>query len=422
MTRETKIGLVVTSSFLCLVGMVVAGKMRDKAAQQQQPAVEEEVKIDDPVPESTEGSGGLPRDRKGSSQQLVADGRKEFGDPPPPAPAPTESNTIRMPGDGAHEQEQPHVTLPPGSGAYPGSGDHEVATHGDHEGNTRITLPTEGSNPPRFDVHTDANKGSGSEALTMPDENDKGSASGRHEHHNSAGSAIDPPPANPDPQVVVPPPSDPTAPEHHGGNGSGSGALVMPLPPASSGSGSGEIRFTPVGNGGLGLPPGDKTNTQPRDGSDGSGSQDTHEKIQPLPIPSTADPVRDPGHTPVVPVQHTPVNPTPGSGSPPVEIPINVQPPPAYKPSQVKVYDEVRHLCAPTDSMQTISQYYYKDARYADALLAHNRNHALANSALKSDPPVLRGAYIYVPDLWVLQEKYPQLISGQTGASVPPGR
>jgi hypothetical protein len=218
------------------------------------------------------------------------------------------------------------------------------------------------------------------------------------------------------------------------------------MPPSgSSGSGSGDNHFVPVGSGEprvtqlppgsgdpygkgshgqerIAMPPGDRTTTQPREGSEGSGSRDSHDKVQPLPIPS-ADPVRDPGRTPVVPVTHLPVNPTPpGSGSPPVEIGVNVPSPAVYKPSQVKVYDEVRHLCSPTDTMQTISQYYYKDARYADALLAHNRNHALANSALKSDPPVLRGAYMYVPDLWVLQEKYPQLISGQTGVSVPPGR
>jgi hypothetical protein len=220
----------------------------------------------------------------------------------------------------------------------------------------------------------------------------------------------------------------------------------MPPPPSSTGSGSGdnhgwttgsgEPRVTqlppgsgdPAGTGSRGpdgiAVPGDRTTTQPREGSEGTTSHDSHDKIQPLPIPSNpSDPGRDPNRTPVVPVAHPPVNPTPpGSGSTPVEINVPTPSPAVYKPSQVKVYDEVRHLCTPTDTMQTISQYYYKDARFADALLTHNRNHALANPALKSDPPVLRGAYIYVPDLWVLQEKYPQLISGATGVSVPPGR
>jgi hypothetical protein len=76
-------------------------------------------------------------------------------------------------------------------------------------------------------------------------------------------------------------------------------------------------------------------------------------------------------------------------------------------------------------SLGDISKHCYYTDKYAAALLQYNRDYALGDEALKSDPPTLRsGVNVYVPPPSVLQTKYPNLI-GQplsgTNSSAPAG-
>ena len=387
MTRETKIGLVVTCSFLCLVGVVLAGKMRNSARQTA--STEEEVKLDDPVPAGPQGSPRQPgSNSRSSGQEIVFAGDKhsasapampQWGDPP---------NTY--PGAGSGSTSHPALVIPTGSG--------DVSQH--HTGGGS-TLP-EGSGPPTFVIDPDI---------------------------SSKGSASAPPPI-----VVVPP-----------GAGSGSSTTTYPgwdpppPPPPSTGSGSTEVVVLPSdpprikgsGSSDIAPPPpppfilpADKSSASDAGGTptrtgNGSGSgSPVIADLTPLPLPQNPT---DPVTPKIVP---TPADTVKGSGSSSsgiteigMERPVPTTRPVGYRPStpQVRVYDEVRYMCAPTDTLQSISQKFYSDPRYADALLQHNRIHSLASPALKNTPPDLRGVYIYVPtDRTVLEEKYPQLISGST--------
>ena len=64
MTRETKAGLVVSCSFLCLVGIVLVSKLKEANA----PAPDQDAlavapadpqKVDEPAPTSSPATGGL---------------------------------------------------------------------------------------------------------------------------------------------------------------------------------------------------------------------------------------------------------------------------------------------------------------------------------------------------------------------------
>jgi hypothetical protein len=395
--------------------------MRNKPAAPAQ-STDEEVKLDDSVGTKTQSDSKQPPEGRGASgQQLVLAGDKhDASDNTPPPTAPRWDDRQR--GSGGYTSE---VTLPP----------TDSGTR--HDVGGRQPLPEGSGSIPTFDIKPDqASKGSGSgiPAFVLPD---------------SPGSPQptriqqDPPPALPSGPtgdghgLVVPPDAPP--PDRPKGSSAGSGELKMPPPPPSAGSG----RNPPSAGSGEQAPPtelvvpgtislpSDPGTSAPRDGSGaGSGSSARpRTEIQPIAIPTgSGEPVRDP-IKPIVPTPPDPPQPSTGSGAPSPEVGIDRAVPNTtpigYRPGstpQVKVYDEVRHLCAPTDTMQAISQKYYGDPRYADALLLHNRNHSLASPAIKSTPPDLRGVYIYVPDRPVLEEKYPQLINGPTGVSQPPGR
>src|ERR1051326_150088 len=397
MTRETKIGLVVTCSFLCLVGVVLAGKMRNSARPTA--STEEEMKLDDPVPAGPQGS---PRQRgsnsRSSGQEIVFAGDKhsasapampQWGDPP---------NTY--PGAGSGSTSHPALVIPTGSG--------DVSQH--HTGGGS-TLP-EGSGPPTFVIDPDiSSKGSASAPppiVVVPPGAGSGSSTTTY-------PGWDPPPPPPpstgsgSTEVVVLPSDPPRL------KGSGSSDIAPPPPPPSTGSGSAEVvvwppappRIKGSGSSDIAPPPpppfilpadkssaSDAGGTPTRTGNgSGSGSPVIADLTQ-LPLPQNPT---DPVTPKIVP---TPADTVKGSGSSSsgiteigMERPVPTTRPVGYRPStpQVRVYDEVRYMCAPTDTLQSISQKFYSDPRYADALLQHNRIHSLASPALKKNPPGLGG-------------------------------
>jgi hypothetical protein len=380
--------------------VVVAGKMRNNAARPAATA-DDEVKLDDSVGSGSQGSS------KASGQQVALNDDKHEHNTPP----------LRV----DDSSSRPPLEIPP-VGTRTGSG----------EGDGGMRMMPEGSaSPPPFKIDPDfGNKGSGSDrgmAVPIPPDSPRtdpwayrgeGSGSGRGEPPSAGSGTMG---------IVMPDPPPPENPKDHNPGGV---TIMVPPPPAypASGDGSGRIEIAM---------PGEKSGPPPTfparvPEGNGSGSQERPE-IKPIAVPDGLNPV------PPLKVDSDPLHPKPvevppftikGSGSASASTPevgmgtaIPSTRPIGYRPGsapQVKVYDEIRHLCNPGETIQSIAQQQYGDVRYADALLQHNRNHALASQALKSNPPDLRGAYIYVPPTSVLEEKYPGLIPGM--ASAPPNR
>jgi hypothetical protein len=91
-----------------------------------------------------------------------------------------------------------------------------------------------------------------------------------------------------------------------------------------------------------------------------------------------------------------------GAASAPIRVPA-----PVSNSPEVESYDEETFACRSNESFQTISQTFFQTDKYARALLLFNRDHPLANNALKTDPPVLQtGQQIYIPPARILEKYY----------------
>jgi hypothetical protein len=103
--------------------------------------------------------------------------------------------------------------------------------------------------------------------------------------------------------------------------------------------------------------------------------------------------------------------------------PIRVAAPVSNSPS-VESYDEETFVCRGNDSFQTISQDRYQTDRYARALMLFNRDHPLANSAIKNDAPVLQsGQQVFIPPTRILEKYYAAAIDSKapTAPAIPTG-
>jgi hypothetical protein len=99
-------------------------------------------------------------------------------------------------------------------------------------------------------------------------------------------------------------------------------------------------------------------------------------------------------------------------------IPIRVSPPAnapqslaALQP-EVDAYDEETYSVRPNDSFQSIALDKYQSDRYSRALWLFNRDHPLATASVKSDPPILQvGQEVYIPPTRILDRYYAAAIS-----------
>ncbi len=96
--------------------------------------------------------------------------------------------------------------------------------------------------------------------------------------------------------------------------------------------------------------------------------------------------------------------------------PVSVPMPPtaaALVTPRVGSWDEEIYHCATGDSLGLISQHYYSSDKYSRALLLFNRDRQPASASLQQEPAVLNtGATLYIPPARVLEEKYPDVITG----------
>ena len=94
---------------------------------------------------------------------------------------------------------------------------------------------------------------------------------------------------------------------------------------------------------------------------------------------------------------------------------------PANSGPQVESYDEDTYTCRANDTFRSISQAVYRTDAYDQALLLFNRNHPLANEAIKQNPPLLQsGQPIYIPPLQILRKYYAASIPENNNSAPAP--
>lgn len=75
------------------------------------------------------------------------------------------------------------------------------------------------------------------------------------------------------------------------------------------------------------------------------------------------------------------------------------------------VYDEQDYSCQGGDTWEGISKRFYMTDRYAKALQRHNQNHARASEQMARTGQPAPGERIFVPQAYVLEERYADAVS-----------
>jgi len=74
------------------------------------------------------------------------------------------------------------------------------------------------------------------------------------------------------------------------------------------------------------------------------------------------------------------------------------------------VYEEQEYSCGNGDTWEAISKHFYMTDRYAKALQRHNQNHARASDRMRDTGQLAPGERIFVPQAYVLEERYADTI------------
>jgi hypothetical protein len=461
MTRETKVGLVVCLSFLCLVGVVLGTKLRGDGAEEEQP-VKEEIIPDSQLLVSTQHdlspTTRIPTqvpNAKGPS--LMQTGAVQSAQPLPPPPT-------RASGQGQRMEVAP---LPP-----PVSDFAEPITASQQDLSQSGPLSLDGVPGPQQPVSNSSNDEPGSHEPTtsgilvptplgmirLPFSARSAGATPAVSTmpQNDSGPADVPPPAQAssstassdakDKSVPVPsavaPVSEPkqeaaaTPPNRTEGLSSppiARGANPVDVAPKSGAAESGSAQASKSGAIPLTMtpPPPASTASQPSAGllppippPDAMGTTDATGQAGHLQARATdAAPQQQAGASPqpIVPVSANDnprrIGTTPTAVTPPIPVPAPVSAPTSraavLTPQQVDSYDEETYRLKPGDTFTKISTSHYNTDKYAKALERWNVNHPQATESMRADPPQLEpGQPIYIPPAYMLEKRHGSVIPG----------
>ncbi|HEY1859266.1 MAG TPA: hypothetical protein VGG61_02875 [Gemmataceae bacterium] len=413
MTRETKIGLGVACSFLCLLGVVLAGKYTTLFGTPPSSDADTFVASNDTseIPKKdTKAPDKRKKDPPSSTEALptlepvpnaptvVQAGGTNLDDLPPLPPSrntkPTEdAPVLPEPTKAGKTDEKNTDDLPP----LPETEGTKVVTSpvpptppdGESSGDTESKAPIKKGKPaPDTETTTDA-KNVGDDATKLPPLTDKEPAK---KPERAAEISIDLPPP---PPLKKNPPESPTA--------ATSGTKVVPAmplpvdnppPKATASSPNGE-------KGGIdtGLP----DNSHVALGKPVQGNQGD----SPRPPPHTKEPLRAGNTTEATPTSRVPTRPATGANP------------------RVESFDEETYRPRQDDTFASISKRYYQTDKYAQALLLFNREHPRAAEGVRRDPPDLTGQAVYIPPIHVLEKRHGHAIDGYTpppSNPIPVGR
>jgi hypothetical protein len=468
MTRETKVGLVVCGSFLCLVGVVLVCKFREgdpgTVAAGAQASVEEVVTgLDGAKPPATppgpDQSTIVPVNGEehlklvSPVQQAVALGTGDQGQssagpnsqpPPPPPPASSMPMTQEPP---AAAPALPTATPPPAPMPAPPAPPAPPQAAQGQTGSLFPVIPM----PPAQEAPTPApapasatQEGTPAPAAPpSPTATEKTTTTEPPPAPASPlASPLPPPPIAPPAETQLPPPPPPapgfapTTSDVKPMTGDGKPAPVAPLPtdstppapaspsstppapdsPAPRAATSPTITLVPTpAEPPTAPPPSPPPPVAPAVGVSLGGP--IAPAVSGPPTQGVAPPLATDAPPPgtqlaqVTPRQGAmpPVGAPATTSTPPITVPgsATIQPRPVNPAAQVESFDEEAYRCKPGDTFEAISQRYYHTDKYARALLMFNRTHPMAGEGLQHNPPLLQvGQSVYIPPLSILEKRY----------------
>lgn len=400
MTRETKIGLVVSCSFLCLVGLVLGSKLRDMgrnaptseaSAEDAQQLAKAEKEANDPdmgkvIPASAEEIKNLD-----------------------PAPDPTEGKVLSVKATPA-EKEKSELDLPPNEETEVSKSQERIPVNSgnkDKDKEVKIDIPSDKTKPlPKgkegdlpgddIDETKDKNEKPAKEKDPGKKETESDEVDSKEKSASGKGDVteLDGPPdlpasdpaknESPDKRATekttpagdlnsLPPDEDPVTGKKKEGKGPKSSVSVD----------------TPVA---IGQPKSNPLN------------QHSPEK-ETRPAVSVTIPPAQPGEKqPSLKDRESTRQPIQVATAPYRRIPITSAP-------EVDSFDEEIYRCRTGDSFARISQRFYQTDRYAQALEAFNRNHPQAGQAVRQQPgSLVVGQQIHIPPIAILRKRHAAVI------------
>lgn len=464
MTRETKVGLVVTTAFVGLVGFVVSNKWKNDAtpAEKEQQA-NAEIRKPPSEPESAKPEESKPVPSPASEHDAVfpktppSGGSSTFTPPPPPTPATAASLTtdpksamVSGSTDTVHAGAKPPSKPTPPADDLFGSLSTSKPTPPAPGGNSPPADPLASSGTKPVDPLAggktkppDTSTGPLAPA-TVGNKNPDGSTTGtlRLDSTGSMGTTSS---GNTDTTADGSPATGTSGdfmskidgsatgitPKTPGGSG-GSTASGMLSSAGSTSSTTGDGPGTEVPKP---LPEMDKIDvslgnqaaaapSSPEPSKGTSGNSVTPSNFSQEKLPTNASQLGSstmvasverggPAPPPAVPPHGNPLA-QPSASQSLVPPPPSIVRPAVGGSVEVIQYDETRHRCMANDTFESISKSYYGDERYAQALKLFNRNHALATDAMRGDQPLQAGNAVYIPPADVLNRRYPSSIPGLT--------
>jgi hypothetical protein len=462
MTRETKAGLVVSCSFLCLVGIVLVSKLKeantpvpDHDALAVAPA--DPQKVDGPTstssPATTGGTGSSTAGQRTDKQQHPARGviparfpasedvgalvhenpsnsstapaaQKSFVPPAPPSTSKDVAGPVMDETTPAMEMKEKHD--PPAPAVTPSQTKPPSTTPPQPKKSSILTwipdlLKKKATSLPGMGLsHAPKTEPAGAQGLTQNSKDSKlDAANSKSAASNDARALIPLPPLPPLEAKTDATQSKPAV------AAIASPAVAPPVGPLSADSGSRAPatleQGIASGNNTAGNPATPSTAENP---GPGQGARLNAPVVAPAEqsvgnnANSGASRSRndEPAGQPRAPL---------GTPLPAATLPSSIPSPAADLPSsggtQVESYDEDTYVCKATDTFASISQAVYHTEIYGQALLLFNRNHPLATENVRREPPVIQaGQPLYIPPLEILRKYYTSAIAETaTGTSRP---
>jgi hypothetical protein len=434
MTRETKVGVVVCLSFLCLVGVVLGTKLRGDATDD-----DDVIGISEPVAAANPNlpAAAIPTHPGNSNgPQVIPTVAVQNAQPLPPSPVrvdnpwtPAPQNTgldLPPPPDKKETATAPmqsNVAAVPQSTPMPEPTDDDmlyIPFFGPVPKSALASAPVKTEEPE--DIATILN-GQGEKGkpddIPVPKDVPPATADAKTSPAPAPDSVQDVPmptavspapaaqpaefgPARRIPPVVDSTPPGPTQPA----KADEVKLTVAPPPPAAVGTGSGAVLLAPKS----------QSEVPPRTESGTAGGLPTRTGGAPA--------VDSPPERPGQPIVQASANDTsrrvgavPNVSTPAISVPVPggsaaTRPTAPNKP-RVESWDEETYRVKAGDTFDKISMAHFNSKNYADALRRFNVTHPQASDKMRADPASLEaGEFVYIPPAYILEKRHSALIPG----------
>jgi hypothetical protein len=436
MTRETKLGLVVSCSFLGLLGAVLVMKMTGRPEDEQGPEVAAAAQKE-----------GAPPSEKAGKPAPAAAGKAA---PTKPAPPSKRVEPDKLPPNLDNQVVQTRGTSPPSASHPTGDGEPPPmspppAADPDLPPIPSAAPPATPAAPPAVASTPPPTSGGGFlssvwgkvKGTTVAAVRNGRKTNGDKNDGNKPVAKADNglPPIAATPAGPMPPDEGALPPIAAAPAGGGDPMAVKPMPTTKPGGGDPALPGLPAAP----VPAEPKKTDPPVPPPPvAPATGDTEPPLRPIPA-APLPPVKPSSPTPTIDVP--PVAPKPAAqagGIPPVKGPdpievgrspaaavpaMPVPAVPAVRAAQPEVvsYTEETYTANAGDSFKSISQAKYGTDAYARALYLFNRSHPLAGDELLQSDALKPRQPVYIPPAAILRSRYPEAVGDAKAAGVSVG-